>query len=889
MSRLLVRLQSLVRTLFWSGRVDREIDEELRFHVEEEIEAGRRAGLSYEEARSAAHASLGGAPARVRDACRDAAGVSFVDDFRQDVAYGARILRRNPGFTAVVLATLGLATGAVVTVFSITDAWLLRPLRFPAADRLVVAFGSTTERPTEPAVWMPYREYVAWKGEARTFTVVSAAFYHAALWRTSTEAASVVGLRVTPEFFETFGVRPLLGRPLTTADSTGPPAVVLSYGFWQRSLGGSTDAVGRTVTLSDEPYTVVGIMPRAFDMRLLDRPEGAAFWTLFKPGAPGYDPDGLGPVAIVGRLHNGVSIAAARAEAESITQRTESRYPLNFTQFVVNLSSLQADNTRTIRSTLMTVLAAVVCLLLIAAMNVGTLLLGRGLGRSGEAAVRVALGAGRARLLRQSLTETLLVAVGGGVLGLGLAVIAMRLFLSWNPLGTLPANSVQLNGSALAVAMLAVFVTTMICGVVPAVRTSAGHPADALRGGGERGRTVVPTQRAQSAMLVAQIAVSAVLLVCTSLLAKTFAHLRSEPLGFNPAGLSVATVVLPNTPFDSGAARITFYRQLADRVRALPGVRAVAAGTSRPLVGGAPLTVNTTAEDAVSAPRFSAQDVTTEFFETLQIPVVLGRAFDRRDDARGAPVVVLNARAAKDLFGDPAAALGQRVRLDGESWRQVVGVVGNVRTSFFNTLEWQTNPIVYRPADQAFSRVGDPAATSFSFDLHIRADRSVTDADVRAATLAAGPRAAVIEFRRVPDLVAEATRQPTFRMTLLLWFGAVSLLLAAIGVYGVVSQAVSLRLREIAIRLALGAEPLALVAALARHAIVVASAGLAIGAAAALMLGQTLQSLLYGVRARDAASLAGAGVLLLAVTIVAASLPAIRAIRRDPVGLLHET
>jgi hypothetical protein len=313
----------------------------------------------------------------------------------------------------------------------------------------------------------------------------------------------------------------------------------------------------------------------------------------------------------------------------------------------------------------------------------------------------------------------------------------------------------------------------------------------------------------------------------------------------------------------------------------------VAAATSPPLTAGPPSTVNLTSIDSTSAPRISTQDVTAGFFGALEIPIVAGRAFDERDIARGVPAVVLNARAAGDLFGSPALAVGQRLRLDDEGWREVVGVSGNVRTTFFNTLEWRTDPIVYRPAQQGLARLGDPTSTSFTLFVQIRAARPLLASEVREAVRQAGSSAAVIELERVPDMVSVATKQPTLRMTLLLWLCAVSLLLAAIGVYGIVTQAVQERRREIAIRVALGAQPRAVMAGLVRRALTDGVAGLAAGVVLALLLGRALESLLYGVRTGDAVSIAMATAVLLTVTGLAAWAPAFRATRGDTTHALR--
>jgi predicted permease len=813
-----------------------------------------------------------------------------MDDLLRDLKHAVRVLRRNPGFAATVLVTLAIASGATVTMFSIVDAWLVRPLRFPDAQRLVIAFAAQPNRPTEPAVWLPYREYLGWKARSRSFASLSAAFFNAATITTESDAWSSVGLRVTTDFFRTFEVAPLLGRSLSDADATGPPVVVLSHALWQGRFGASPAVLGMSIRLSDVPHEIVGVMPRDFDMRILDRPEGAEFWTPFTSGNAGYEPGGLGPVAIIGRLKPNVAIAAAQQESAAITREIESGYQFNFNQFVVNISSLQADNTRTVRLTLMTVSAAVLSLLLIAAMNVGTLVLGRGLARTREVAIRAAIGSGRVRLVRQFMTESLVLSLLGGLGGLLLAAGGTRLFVAWNPLGTLPSNTIHIDLRALAVTGVVMVVTTILCGPVPAWRASRVDPNDGLRTAGDRGTIAAPGHRAQTGMLIGQLALSVVLLVATTLLMRTFQRLEAAPLGFRPTGLSVATIVLPNDPFDSSEKRNAFYRQLADRLRALPGVRAVGAGTSAPLNSGAPVTVSRDADDptsATSAPRISAQEVSTDFFAALDIPLIAGRRFDERDGRDALPVTIVNARAAADLFGNPARAIGQRVRLGRESWRQVVGVVGNVGSTFFNTLEWRTNPIVYRPAAQGFATPASPDSTGFGFSLHVRSDRPLAIADVRNVAVALNSRAAVTDFRRAPDLIAEATRQPSFRMTLLFGFACISLLLATIGAYGLVSQAVAQRVREIAVRVALGAESSRVIDAVMRRTVVAGITGIGIGLVAALLLTRMLQAMLYGVDAHDPTSFVVASAILLTAIVVAAAVPARRALRIDPAAVLR--
>jgi predicted permease len=884
MFRWFAGLRVAIRSMLCRKRVEQELDEEFQYHLERQIHEELRRGLAPKDARYAAMRAMGPMTRSIEE-CRDARRVNFIEDLLRDLRYAGRALLRNRGFAAVVLTTLAIAIGSVVTVFSIVDAWLLRPLNFPEPDRLVIAFAARPERPAEPAVWLPYRAYAGWKERSRSFESVSGAFRRGVTLTTANDAQSLVGMNVTPEFFRTFGVGALLGRTLSEEDVTGPRTIVLSYGLWQRQFGGATDVIGKAVTLSGIPYQIVGIMPRDFDTRMLDM--RFDFWSSLIPGKGGYTSDGLGPVTVIGRLRNGISIDAARSEVATLTREIETGHTINFNQFVVTLTSLQADNARTVRATLLTISGAVVSLLLIASMNVGTLLLGRGLVRIREAAIRTAVGSGRGRLIRQFLTESLLLAALGGAAGLGLAAIAIRMFVAWAPPGALPANAIQLDIRVLGATFIATALTTVLCGLMPALRIANTNPYDALRTGGERGPAGIPGQRAQGTLLVAQIAVCVLLLVATTLLLRTFLRLQSEPLGFDPTNLMVANIVLPDDPFDSSEERNIFYTQLDGRIRALPGVRAVAAGTSVPLISAAPSTVHTTPENSADDPRISTQDVTTEFFDTLTIPLRAGRVFDARDSRDGSPKVILNARAAEQLFGNAAAALGRHVRLDDEPWREVIGVVGNVRSTFFNTLEWQTDPVVYRPAAQGFRTLSNPTATTFGFTLHIRSDRPLTMADVRAAAAKVNPKAAVTQLQTVSDIVEDATRQPALRMTLLLAFAAISVLLAAIGVYGLVAQAVVQQRREVAIRIAMGARSSEVIAAVSRRALTVTVVGFALGIAGAFMAGQVLEALLYGVRPRDAASFVTAGVVLLAAAIVAAVIPALRATRVDPATLLR--
>jgi putative ABC transport system permease protein len=811
--------------------------------------------------------------------------MTLIDDLTRDVQHGARILRRHPGFSFVVLTILSVAIGTSVTVFSIVDAWLLRPLSFPDADRLVIGLAARRERPTEPAVYLAYRSYVAFKERSRTVTGISAAFRRGYVVTGSNDAASALGMAVSEEFFDTMGVAPLLGRTLSAGDA-GTAATVLSYGFWQQQFGGSRDVIGTLVTLNGEPHEIVGIMPNGFDVRMLEQPRGAQVWTLFKTGERGYDRMGDGPVALYARLRPDTSIEAAQAELDRLQQDIEASFPepQRMSQFSVLLTRLQDDNTRTIRATLLTVVGAVGSLLLIACMNVGTLVLGRGLGRMQEAAVRTALGSGYRRLVQQFLTESLLLAALGGVAGLVLASMGVRLFAVWDPIGMLPASSIAIDLRALFAACAIVAIAVTISGLVPALRVAAIDPQKALRAGGDR-TTTGRGQRAQSLLLGGQLAASLIVLVVAGLLAQTFLTLTRAPLGFEPSNLSVINVAFPAD--GTSQQRLDLYERVAAGIAAIPGAQSVAASTSPPLFSGSVVTIRTSSDVNQTPERFSAQDVTANLFETLDIPIVAGRPFDRRDSSSSPPVVIVNEAAARRLFTSPEAAIGRQLFIDRQQPREIIGIVGNTASVFFNTLEWQTNPIVYLPSAQAFSRITNPELRTFGLSVHVRSSGPISLADVRRAATAVNSQVAVTAMDTATNAVATATRQPRFRMTLLAWFSIASLLLTAVGVYGLVAHSVARRAREIAIRVALGARAAMVIRMVARGALTTAALGTLVGSAAALALSTALTSVIYGVDARDPMSFLMAAAVLLGVTAVAALIPALRATRIEPTHVLR--
>ena len=880
------RLRSFLTAWTRRERFEDSLDEEVRFHLDAYAEDLVRSGVPGPEAIRRARIHFGSVEG-MKDDCRQARGLRLADEVVGDTKHAGRFLRRNPGFGLVAIATLGLSIGATVLVFSLIDAWLFRPLSFPEPDRLTLSVYATRERPSEPAVFVLYRDYLSWKERSRSFDTLSGVFPRTYLMGDVADIGTAEGLVVTGQFFRTLGVSARLGRTFSAADGAGAAVTVLSHGLWERRFGASETVVGTSVTLNDVPHEVVGVMPPEFHLRLLDQATGFELWTPFRPGEPGYTPGGTGGVAVLGRLRSGTSIAAAQQELTGIHRESESAYARNTADFDVLVASLQADNTRTVRLTLVIVAGAVGCLLLIACMNIAALWLGRVPGRAREAAIRVALGAGRMRLVRQSLAQSLLLACIGGACGLGSAAIAVRLFTAWNPLGVLPPEPIAIDLRSLIFAGAVTGAVSVLCGIAPALRAAAADPNEALRTGGERGSSTALGRWSQSGLLAVQVAVSVVLLVAMVLLVRSFVRLQAEPLGLDVSNVTVASLALPAAEFDSGDARHAFFERLAERLGALPGVRRTTASTSPLLTSGPPVVVQTRAGGDETALRVAVQDVTLGFFTALGIPLSAGRLFDVRDGPDAPPVAIVNESAARLLFGSPAEALGRRLRIADDSWRDVAGIVRDTRSAFFNTLEWVTNPVIYLPARQALDAIRDPTIRSFPLHLQIESDAPLSMADVRNAVAYLNARVAVTQARPAAESVAAALRQPAFRMWLLGWFSLASLVLAAIGIYGIVSQGVADRRREIGIRLALGAAPGRVRVAVTTRTLLTVALGAVGGCASAMVLAAALEAVLYGVRPGDLVSFTAALAVLLTVATGAAFAAALRATRISPVDVLR--
>ena len=806
----------------------------------------------------------------------------------QDLRYAFRVLRRAPGFTFTTVLILALAIGANTAMFSIVDAWFFRPLHFRNSDQVVIALRGDLKRPKETPIFAFYRDYLDWKTAARSFQGMSAMFWHEFTITGAGEAGYFFGMTVTADLFDTLGVPAELGRTFAASDMPGPPVVVISHQLWQERFGGSREILGRVLTLNAKSYQVIGVLPPSFSLRMENQAIEAKIISLMQPDDPDFKPDSRHPVAVIARLKPGVSLASAQAELFTIQMALDPQHPDVPKGFGVFLTRLQDDNVRFIRTSLITLVAAVVFVLLIACANVAGLLLGRASFRQREMALRAALGSGRRRLMRQLLTESLVLAFLGAGLGLLVAYAGVRGFTAANPLNQLPPDPIVIHLRTLGFVLVLAVLNTALFGVIPALQASRVNLNAFLQlrgGGGSAGRA----GSGRNALVVLEIALSLVMLMGTALVTKALIRVMSAPLGFQTEHVDVATFTLPGKGYATEhERRIAFCDRVLERISGLPGVQAATVTNVGPLIGGQRTTMliaGRPAPPANETPRFEQQIITPRYFEVLSTPLLRGRSFSDSDTETSAQVAIINETVARTEFPgtDP---VGRQIRLgDKGPWRTIVGVTGTLRTIFYDTLVAKEPLEIYLPARQAPDAGFNPVSQGMW--LLARTSRPLTLAEVRKSVSAVDSDVPVGEIRPMTRVVSEATGQPRLRTVMLGGFALLALVLSAIGVYGVIAQRTAQRTHEIGIRMALGAESGDVLRMVVRQGIMIAAVGIVLGIAGALAIGRVLSGLLYGVSTSDVAMYALVTGVVLVVAGIAAYVPARRASRVDPLVALR--
>ena len=795
----------------------------------------------------------------------------------QDLRYAMRQLRKSAGFTLVAVTTLALGIGANTAVFSVVDRVLLHPLPYPDSDRMVKlsqTFEGISTDSAAPA------NYLDWVSQNQIFDEMAASRGWQGSLSTGNRPELVKGLMTTPSFFPLFGVAPILGRGLQASDARpgSDHVVVLGYGLWQRYFAADRAIVGRDIRLNGEQYNVVGVMPPDFSADEYGELWVPSPWAVpTHPLVPDKDPRQFRDrnyLDVWARLKPGVTMQQARVELDTIARRLETQYPDSNGQVGVTFVPLHEYIVGEIRPVLLVLLAAVVIVLLIGCANVANLLLERATARSKEISIRTALGASRSRLLRQLLTESCLLALLGGILGFLLAVLAVPSLLALSPPDIRQFKQIGINPGVLGFTFLTSVACGVLFGLLPAWQSSRSRPNESLKEG-ERG-SKASRGRTRSALVIAEVGLSLVLLVGAGLLVKSFARLMEVNVGFDPDHLLTFSLGLPSST--DPVRQLAFYQQVVQRLQALPGVQAVGAVSRLPLSGG-------NSSRSFSVPGIEKgydADIrvsTPDYFRAMRIPLLKGRTFSESDVGSSVNIAVVNDALARAVFPgqDP---IGKQLSHFGPSdlTLEIVGVVGNVRHVGLDA----------DPHSEIYQLLGQAQWPSMFVAIRSSASdpASLTSA-AQNAVWSVNKDVPLARVRTMQDVIANSVQRRKFSMLLLSIFAAVAMLLAAIGLYGVMSYSVTQRTHEIGIRMALGARRPDVLALVVKQGMALALAGVAAGAVLALAMTRLIAGMLFGITATDPLTFAGVAALLGTVAFLANYLPARRASKVDPIVALR--
>jgi putative ABC transport system permease protein len=787
-----------------------------------------------------------------------------VDRLLQDFKVALRSLRRQRTFSLVAVLTLALGVGATTAIFSVVYGILLKPLPYAASDRLV-AFGQTAKSaPSEPVDGSTSPvNFQDWRRQSQAIPQMALYAGGRAVISQAGEADVVRVGAVTPGFFEVFRAAPIIGRDFTSDENlpTGPRAVVVSYGFWQERLGGRSDVLAQSVEISGTPWPIIGVAPRGFDF-----PNQARLWT---PVRNNDEQCGRGCVYLngIGRLADGVSLETAQQEMASIADALATEFPNANTDVTVMVQSLHDRTVGNVRLALIVLLGAVAMVLLIACANVANLVMVRGASRQSEVAVRTALGAGRRGLMSYLLTENLVLALGGGVLGVVLALWGIAVLKAVAPPNLPRLDDVAFDFTTFAFALAIVAATTVLFGLGPSLQLSRVPLVQSL---GQRGAVGAARSRwTRSTLLVAEVGLSLVLLLGAGLLLRSLTALQDTELGFDPGNVTVFTLSLPAARYPAPQVVAT-HEQFDEQFRALPGVSAVARISGLPL-GPSENVLSFTRPDQPPpapgrAPVALYRVVDADYFETLRIRVLAGRVLEP-GDREGAPRAIVISQRMADQFWPGEDPIGRPIQISGQAPATVVGVVANVRSQ---AVARQTDPEMYVPHAQTNLR-------TITYAIRSTVDSTQVQAAAREVVRRTDARLPLISPGAMSALVDEELARPRFYLLLLSLFAVLAVALAAVGVYGVVAYVVTQRTREIGLRMALGATPRQVVGLMLWQGLRPAGLGMALGLGVAVAAGRLLQGLLYEVQPHDPMTLISVSMVVLAVVMIACGIPARRA------------
>jgi predicted permease len=897
-----MRLHRILRhrltALFQRTRVDDELQRELNLHLDQLIREHKAAGMSEHDAALAAHREFGSVE-WTKEECRDMRRISFVDDLLKDVRYAARVLWRSPAFTLTAIGSLALGIGANTAIFGIVNAFLLRPLPFDHPDRLVALFERNVVGSEQMGSLAP-GNFLDWQASAASFDGMSAY-----TMRTLTLAGDAPGAEprrimvctCSGTLFSTLGVAPIVGRSfLPDEDRFGAPrAVVIGYDLWQRQFGGAADLTEKAIRMNDQDYQVAGVMPRTFVFP--SRSVEAWVPILTTMSAQMQLRHDLHNLQVVARLRADVPRERAVAELDAIAARYKNAHPNESTGKGATVTPLHDVLVNNVRTPLIVLLGAVTCVLLIACVNIANLMLTRATVRSRELGIRTALGAGRGRIIRQLMTESLMLGLAGGAGGAALAVWIAKLLLANAPGADamLQAGAPPIDATVFGFAFLTAIGTGIAVGLVPALRGSRADVTNDLNDVTRSATAGRAHGRFRDALVAVEVGLSLVLLVAAGLLFHSFSRLHQVEPGVRIDHRLTMNTVLPQVRYPDPAKRSAMLEAMGDRVRALPGVASAGLTSCAPLTGACNVLFFYIEGRAFEAGKFLTameRSVDPQYFSAAGIPLVRGRTLTKTDGAGFDPkhprlgAVVISDSMAKTFFGDDDP-IGKRIFFDFELQSErnqglpapryeIVGIVGDVRP----TLDSRIQPTFYRP-------LLDVANNGAAFVVHTAVEPLSVAASIRNEIRKLDPGLVLSQPQTMEELVGRSTADRRFTMILFLSFAALAVLLAAVGLYGVVSYAVSQRTTEIGIRMALGATSGSVNRLVVMQGLKPALAGIALGLVGAGAASQLLRTLLFGVTPVDPLTFAIVPPALLVVAAVACYLPAARAARLDPTVALR--
>jgi predicted permease len=859
----------------------RDLDEDIRAHIEIETQGNIARGMNSADARHAAMKKFGNVE-RVREDTRKVWTLVWLEQFLQDARYGLRSLRKTPGFTAIAVLTLALGIGANAAIFSVVYAVLLRPLPFHDASRLIVLRETT---PKVGNVGVSYPNFTDWHAQSATIPQMAQVTQVGFTMSGVSQAESATGFAVSPDFLSMLGVHPLLGRDFSADEAKAgtAPVLILSYELWQSHLGGAPDAVGKTIALDGRAFTIIGVLPANF--RLLEQSdflEPMGVWIADNPKA---DRGERGDALVVGRLGPGVTRQQATTEMTGIAARLAEQYPGTNDKFGVAVAPLRDEFVGDARPAILVLFGAVLFVLLIACANVANLFLVRSASRGREIALRYAFGAGRGRIVRQMLTESLLLSVCGGILGVGLAVGGIQLISKFITTDMLGGVTPELNGAVLLFSGGVVVLAAFLFGLAPAMQGSHPDLQTGLKEGARTTSASTAQNRLRGALAILEIALALVLLAGAGLLMKSLYRLMAVDPGFHTEQLMSAAVDMSPRQYADGPSRARFADRILEGLREIPGVESAGLGTAPPLFGyhdRSDITVEGMGPmKRGDYPHPDEHKISPGYIETLRIPLMRGRTFTAADNETAPRVCLINQLLAQKFFahGD---AVGRRITFDerkegGTEWITVVGVVGDTK------MYGLANPArleVYLPFEQY-------PEGSMNLMLRSTVDPASLTSSIRAVVANVDKDQPVYDFATMNERVRKTVAPRRMTLVLLGLFSALALILAGIGIYGVISYSVAQRTHEIGIRAALGAQRKTLLGMVLTQGLTLALVGVAAGLLASLALGRVLATLLFNVSAYDPSTIAAVAIILVAVAAAACYFPARRAMRVDPMVALR--